>query len=934
MLLYCYYSTELGKESSGNTVVPRPCDVTLSTARFMAELVGSSAQTEQAALAASLIRDFVAQGHMSAAVARRAFVAFLIASARGTVSDVDVRTLTVACALRAGCTAIEKLCAACSAKMQDVNEAELSLPLPARTQQDEPERTYDAMLASGEINSDMRNVLKDSCVAAAQTHFEVSVPSPRNPAETLHSDRSYTRASGSRSFRSYQTSNGSPLKRSRTAPKPSEPCTPPKKKRLATSFMSPVPDPVTPQLPIQSPSSSGILDGRFIKFVSTTGQNADVLSTPSKVNRENVNPLDALALVASSTPRSYARSAQGGILPDDPIVQDWISQLTVSKGKCDGFFRTHKLSALIPDLEWCNVSERVRSLLENYTSSSNGLVLCNDKQTQVICVYFSSLEAILEAERTRGSKTEDRGLRFVQKLIRSEEFHACLLSCSLETVAAVHGLRDMCTINSTLKVFGITAYALTKGISSFARQLPGCPKSIMKHLFICEQRYIESVVWRRDSDLVAYLEDRTSSSNTSSLISVTGDTDRHESRASNTSSTMDNGDTESVNQVLSKQTHKHGEAQQAVASHSIGKPCNAENHLQQSIIGEKRIRGKLCSKVHIAQFDTDKLSESKPKEKADLSSSSPCVRELTLKLFYNKLLYIAEERMAELLSYLELDFLDEYVFTIIKHVVVIKWQLLVDRHLDQIILCAIYGVAKVRQHPELFRSIISHYQQLTHLREPTFTTFVPELYTNIQLKHNMKHATQLPPRTGSDVVIRGDIIKMYNVEFMPVMRDLLLRMDPARRDKTSVSTGTPRMKSGAASSSDSASLADSSSLGTSTKLDGLAASVIMSPLRRVRRYASPRRIGNVTVSPMSLNTRPAVSSLVSPVRTAMTPNTRLLYAFRESPGQRPLAGPRRVPATLSFTQPGERPASIRRMYAEAFSQRSRSENSARHPNVK
>eukprot|EP00171_Calliarthron_tuberculosum_P013562 IDg13562t1 len=134
-----------------------------------------------------------------------------------------------------------------------------------------------------------------------------------------------------------------------------------------------------------------MLDGRFIKFVNATDDNPDTLfPTPSKVNTENVNPLDALALVASSTPRSYTRVTQSRTLPHDPIVQDWISQLTKTRGQCEGYFQTIKLTTLISDHEWRIISARVRRLLQSYASSGNGIELCIRKKKEVVCIYFQA----------------------------------------------------------------------------------------------------------------------------------------------------------------------------------------------------------------------------------------------------------------------------------------------------------------------------------------------------------------------------------------------------------------------------------------------------------------------------------------------------------------------------------------------------------------
>jgi hypothetical protein len=68
-----------------------------------------------------------------------------------------------------------------------------------------------------------------------------------------------------------------------------------------------------------------------------------------------------------------------------------------------------------------------------------------------------------------------------------------------------------------------------------------------------------------------------------------------------------------------------------------------------------------------------------------------------------------------------------------------------DRHIDQIIMCAIYGVCKVQQRTVTFRAIIEQYRRFAHATSSVFR----------------------------DVLLvadgeRADIIQFYNRVFIPL----------------------------------------------------------------------------------------------------------------------------------------------------------------------
>lgn len=74
------------------------------------------------------------------------------------------------------------------------------------------------------------------------------------------------------------------------------------------------------------------------------------------------------------------------------------------------------------------------------------------------------------------------------------------------------------------------------------------------------------------------------------------------------------------------------------------------------------------------------------------------------------------------------------VYTMVSHVVSEHTCLLYGRHLDQIILCALYGVCKVNQLKQItFKDIITHYKKQAQAKNSIFRTVSIQLTPDLQV---------------------------------------------------------------------------------------------------------------------------------------------------------------------------------------------------------
>lgn len=315
------------------------------------------------------------------------------------------------------------------------------------------------------------------------------------------------------------------------------------------------------------------------------------------------------------------------------------------------------------------------------------------------------------------------------------------------------------------------------------------------------------------------------------------------------------------------------------------------------------------------------------------NTSSANARTSVLQLFFRKVLSLAASRIFRLGTLLELDakYLNQ-VWTAIKECISSHHSLLRDRHLDQVILCSLYGVCKVNHvRPEVtFKRVLDSYKNLH--RSSHSGGAVGGNSTPISLTRNSNDVIR---NIKLDDDSRGDIIKFYNRCYIPTMKVFMLQFQVADKQMAAAdavvasasgvnATAGPQAPPGftprqagsvvASSTSDTEIVAEAAAAAVEKvmKAYGLPAGP-GTPNRNVRRgsglSASPRMISSPISSlhmfssaevqsiPVSVHqTSPkrvlASNIYMSPLqqsrlhhRSHLTPRSHALYAFGESPSR-------------------------------------------------
>ncbi|XP_073436341.1 retinoblastoma-associated protein isoform X1 [Dendrobates tinctorius] len=387
-------------------------------------------------------------------------------------------------------------------------------------------------------------------------------------------------------------------------------------------------------------------------------------------------------------------------------------------------------------------------------------------------LHYRVMESMLKSEEERLS------VHNFSKLLNNETFHICLLACAVEVVVATYGRNLFQSLSNSetaisfpwiLRVFEQKAFDFYKVIESFIKAEPSLTKDMIKHLERCEHMIMECLAWQSDSplfDLIRQSRDREGAD--------------HQEPTS-----------------MSQQPSQHH-------------PTAADLYLSPS----RNLHHCAAPSVHITSSSNGQGPQ----------ASQPQQRSTSLSVFYKKVYRLAYLRLNSLCTNLLPDHLEleHIIWTLFQHTLQHEFELMKDRHLDQIMMCSMYGICKAKNIDLRFKTIVTAYKQLTNTNQETF-------------KHVLIREGQ-----------HDSIIVFYNLVFMQKLKSNILQYASPRPPTLSPIPQIPRSPYRFPNSP--------------LKIPG-GNNIYVSPLR------SPYKSSDVLLSP-----------------TKLTPRTRILVSIGESFG--------------------------------------------------
>lgn len=379
------------------------------------------------------------------------------------------------------------------------------------------------------------------------------------------------------------------------------------------------------------------------------------------------------------------------------------------------------------------------------------------RRLEALKLYYRVLQAMCTAEAQILQASN------LTSLLTNERFHRCMLACSAELVLATHKTVTM-LFPAVLERTGITAFDLSKVIESFIRHEESLPRELRRHLNSLEERLLESMVWEKGSSMYNSLTIArpalSSEINRLGLLAEPmpsldaialhmniscGSLPCVPSLQKSENSTGQNGDMRSPKRLCTEYRSLLVE----------------RNPFTSPVKDRFLVLNNLKSKLPPPALQSAFASPTRPNP---VAGGETCA-ETAINIFFSKIIKLAAVRINGMIERLQLSQqIRESVYCLFQQILSQRTTLFFSRHIDQIILCCLYGVAKISQLNLTFREIIVNYRKQPHCKPQVFRSVFVDWSS---ARHHGK--------TGQEHL---DIIAFYNEIFIPAVKPLLVEVAP------------------------------------------------------------------------------------------------------------------------------------------------------------
>lgn len=411
--------------------------------------------------------------------------------------------------------------------------------------------------------------------------------------------------------------------------------------------------------------------------------------------------------------------------------------------ECNVSSETINTNLIQPCNSW--MEQFANSLRETNSSFSNQTIMlrCN----MVTCLYYKVFEHIIREEHRKKPQVS------LQILLTQETYQLAVYACCTEIVLhayCVHSLK----FPRVLQIYGLSAFHFYKIIELVVQVVvEKLTRDVIKHLNAVEEEVLESLVWTSDSPLWEQLS-RTPVPASNDVKVQDSPLRRNNGLQSPVSSVVDRYfSPDQAKKQLFKDPIKPGQSL-LVATNNVQLKADA--------------REAAALPPPQSSSNGDLLPSS--------SNTTPKKMNNSLILFFRKFYSLAVVRINDLCTRLRLtdEELKRKIWTCLEYSIMHQTQLMKDRHLDQLLMCAVYVICKVsnnstNQVERSFADIMKCYRQ-----RPLADNHV---YRSVLIKQS----------EGESSPERGDLIHFYNKVYVQCMQNFALRFTGKHRDECSLS---------------------------------------------------------------------------------------------------------------------------------------------------
>lgn len=375
------------------------------------------------------------------------------------------------------------------------------------------------------------------------------------------------------------------------------------------------------------------------------------------------------------------------------------------------------------------------------------------RRLEALKLYYRVLGCMCQAESQRLQCDN------LSALLVNERFHRCMLACSAELVLATYKTVSL-NFPAVLEPTGITAFDVWKVIESFVRHEETLPRELKRHLNSIEEKILEKLAWEKGSSFY------------NSLIIAKPNLQGEIYRLSLLAEPMPSLEAlHSRYQLLDgglRGDNKPGLLYSPMkfltsTGSLLGTPASLDK-AGYDFLSPMKDRQSASSTVTLMKPRVQPPLQSafaSPQRPSHVKEGETCA-DTVVNIFLQKVLKLAAIRIKILCESLKQpNGVMEDVYKTVQHILNHETSLFFKRHIDQILLCSMYGVCKVKQLNVTFKQIIQHYKQNPH-----------DSYIYRTVFFNLPSARPLRGGQGT-----GDIISFYNAIFVPATKGFLMQLN-------------------------------------------------------------------------------------------------------------------------------------------------------------
>lgn len=431
-----------------------------------------------------------------------------------------------------------------------------------------------------------------------------------------------------------------------------------------------------------------------------------------------------------------------------------------------------------------------------------------------VTFYYKMLENIANRE-VKMISNSNSNLDALTSVLSNEMFHVSLFACSIEIVLFAYKSQKVFPwVIEIFKDFNnlqFQACDFYKVIELIIRDEEGLSRDIVKHLTSLEERILESMAWKSDSniwdkikaqgtipafqDVALYLTSDPPSTPVSAIKRANASQTAQDRFNSPVNSSIrrrlfdstSNGETTSTPQASTTPPQQSilqltlpGQDQGTVY-YIINKPPQQLNASTNSNNQTTKTQQSDSTKDQQSTASTSTQAQTKPNKVGPLG------------LFFRKVYYLAWIRLKDLCERLKIveDDLLRKIWTCFEYALRNNIHLMKDRHLDQIIMCTIYSMCKITKRSVTFHEIMAEYRFQPHYQSHVYRSILLNATTSTNKKNSNSEmncsttttrsaaaASNLSNSTSNTVDYdneRGDIIMFYNQIFVTEMKKYILK---------------------------------------------------------------------------------------------------------------------------------------------------------------